>query len=361
MSSSSDEEIVVMYLYLRQRRRRKRRTMWIHPYIEKNINCRMFVAAKELQESDRKILDCYRMSKTTYLELVEIMTPQLQKQNTNMRECVSPQERLLITLMYLGGTSSTYVALGLYFARGESTIASIWKRIAERYYTLWNMPNCLGSIDGKRIRILKKILNTGSTNFNYKNYHSIILMACADADSLFTMIEVGCAGRNSDAGIFRVSSMKRLIEEDALNIPAPGPLPMDENNFSFPFYFVGDEAFPLEKYSMRPFLGRTATNTSRIFNYRLSRARKSVEWLFWHVVNNIIKSACVLHNFVRSKEGIPYHTTIVGNGISQRPTDLMPHDLTLGPNPSPLSLRKYLNNYFFTPQTALPWQWAYCV
>lgn len=108
-------------------------------------------------------------------------------------------------------------------------------------------------------------------------------MACADADGLFTMIEVGYAGRNSDAGIFRVSSMKRLIEEDALNIPAPGPLPMDENNFSFPFYFVGDEAFPLEKYSMRPFLGRTATNTSRIFNYRLSRARKSVEWLFWHV------------------------------------------------------------------------------
>lgn len=99
MSSSSDEEIVVMYLYLRQRRRRKRRTTWIHPYIEKNINCRMFVAAKELQETDRKFLDCYRMSKTTYLELVEIMTPQLQKQNTNMRECVSPQERLLITLM----------------------------------------------------------------------------------------------------------------------------------------------------------------------------------------------------------------------------------------------------------------------
>lgn len=294
------------------------------------------------------------------------------------------------------------MALGLYFARGESTIATIvadttkkiwdslknrfmpvpdqdkWKRIAERYYTLWNMPNCLGSIDGKHFRI-KEYPNTGSTNFNYKNYHSVILMACADADGLFTMIEVGYAGRNSDAGIFRVSSMKRLIEEDALNIPAPVPLQMDENNYSFPFYFVGDEAFPLEKYLMRPFPGRTATNTSRIFNYRLSRARKSVECAFGmltetfmifespircrtpEVVNNIIKSACVLHNFVRSKEGIPYHTTNVGNGISQRPTDLMPHDLTLGPNPSPLSLRKYLNNYFLTPQTALPCQWAYCV
>lgn len=86
-------------------------------------------------------------------------------------------------------------------------------------------------------------------------------MACTDADGMFTMIEVGYAGRNSDVGIFRVSAMKRLIEADALNIPAPARLPLDENN-SFSFYFVGDEAFPLEKYLMRPFPGRTATNTS---------------------------------------------------------------------------------------------------
>lgn len=306
----------------------------------------------------------------------------------------------LFVFRYLGGTSTTYVALGLYFARGESTIANIvaettkkiwetlmntymavpdtnkWKQIAERYYTLWNMPNCLGSLDGKHFKI-KKYPNTGSANFNYKNYNSVILMACADADGLFTMIEVGYAGRNSDAGIFRVSHMKRLIESDALNIPAPARLPLDENNYSFPFYFVGDEAFPLEKYLMRPFPGRNATNTSRVFNYRLSRARKSVECTFGmltekfmlfespircrnpEVVNNIIKSACVLHNFVRSKEGMSYQATNISGGTSQRPNGIIPHELILGPNPSSLALRKYLNNYFLAPQTAL--QWAYCI
>lgn len=77
------------------------------------------------------------------------------------------------------------------------------------------------------------------------------------------------------------------------------------------------------------------------------------------VVNNIIKSASVLHNFVRSKEGTSYQPTMISGVGSQRPNDIIPHDVTLGPNPS--SLRKYLNNYFLTPQTALPWQWAYCI
>ena len=75
-----------------------------------------------------------------------------------------------------------------------------WKQIAERFPCLWNLPNCIGAIDGKHIRI-EKLPKSGSCHFNYKGYHSVVLMAC-DADGLFTMIESGYAGRNSDGGIF---------------------------------------------------------------------------------------------------------------------------------------------------------------
>jgi len=75
---------------------------------------------------------------------------------------------------------------------------------------LWNLPNCVGAIDGKHVRI-EKFANSGSSNFNYKSYHSTVLLACCDADGLFTMIETGYAGRNSDGGIFRASVMKYWI------------------------------------------------------------------------------------------------------------------------------------------------------
>lgn len=85
-----------------------------------------------------------------------------------------------------------------------------WKNIADRYESLRNLPNCIGSIDGKHIRI-EKSPNTGSSNFNYKAYNSIVFLGCCDADGLFTMVETGCAGRNSDGGIFRASAMKYHI------------------------------------------------------------------------------------------------------------------------------------------------------
>lgn len=65
---------------------------------KKNIRCRLFVAAKELQQTDSKFIAFYRMSKQCYMDLVQLIAPAIRQQNTNMRECVSAEERILITL-----------------------------------------------------------------------------------------------------------------------------------------------------------------------------------------------------------------------------------------------------------------------
>lgn len=47
-----------------------------------------------------------------------------------------------------------------------------------------------------------------------------------------------------------------------------------------PFMIVVDDAFPLNKHIMKPYSQVGLTPESRIFNYRLSRARRIVENAF---------------------------------------------------------------------------------
>jgi len=46
MSSSSDEDDIIDYYQYRRQRKLVRREYWTHPYIEKNMKCRLFIAAE---------------------------------------------------------------------------------------------------------------------------------------------------------------------------------------------------------------------------------------------------------------------------------------------------------------------------
>lgn len=247
-----------------------------------------------------------------------------------------------------------------------------WKLIAERFFELWNLPNCLGSIDGKHIRI-QKLPSTGSENFNYKSFHSLILLACGDADGIFTTVEVGFCGRNSDGGVFQASKLGECLRKGRLNIPSDSVLPHSATNF--PFYFVADEAFPLQRNLMRPYPQRSLTNTKRVFNYRLSRGRRTIECAFGmmvqkfqvlksaiqckseHKIIHIIKACCVLHNFIRKREGRAYQLSADSEvNITARPARIREEKPPRRANAAQI-LRTKLANYFISEAGSLPWQW----
>lgn len=64
-----------------------------------------------------------------------------------------------------------------------------FKMIAENFYSIWNFPNCVGSIDGKHIRV-QCPKNSGSMYFNNKKFFSIVLQAVADAHYKFIAVDV---------------------------------------------------------------------------------------------------------------------------------------------------------------------------
>ena len=83
-------------------------------------------------------------------------------------------------------------------------------------------------MDGKHIPI-KCPKGDGSTFFNYKGFHSIVLLGLVDSDYKFTFIDVGCKGRISDGGVFRNTELYNRLVSDELNLPDLMELPQSQN------------------------------------------------------------------------------------------------------------------------------------
>nr|CAI5845544.1 unnamed protein product [Callosobruchus analis] len=189
-----------------------------------------------------------------------------------------------------------------------------WLNIAKQFNDVWNFPNCVGSVDGKHV-VLQAPINTGSEFFNYKSTFSIVLMAVVDADYCFTFADVGCQGRISDGGVIKNTSFYKKLQGNELHLPSDNALPNTEK--VLPYVFVADDAFPLEEHIMKPYPGSHQEDSiERIFNYRLSRARRVVENAFGilsvvfrvlrkpmllepHKAAKVVLACIYLHNYLR--------------------------------------------------------------
>ena len=148
-------------------------------------------------------------------------------------------------------------------------------------------------------------------------------MVVADADYCFISVEFGAYGSLSDSNVFKNSTFGKLLESNKINIPGPRVLPSDAEGLSMPSVLVRDEAFALSEHVLRPCPNKKSTLLKRIYNYRLSRARRIVECTFgilankWRIFHRpigvtpdfcdiIIKPCCILHNYVTENDGIQF-------------------------------------------------------
>ena len=192
--------------------------------------------------------------------------------------------------------------------------------MAESFNNQWNFPHCLGAMDGKHI-VVHPPPNSGSYFFNYKHSFSIVLLALVDANYRFLYIDVGCNGRISDGGVYRNSELSDAIKNNSLHFPRPQPL--QDETFSLPYMIVSDDAFPLQTNIMKPYSQAGLTTEKRIYNYRLSRARRIVENAFGILANRfrvfmspigldptkvetIVLACCSMHNFLSIRSSHVY-------------------------------------------------------
>lgn len=185
-----------------------------------------------------------------FTQIVEDLTPRLQKKTTNCRKPLPPGLKLAITLRYMATGSGcpptpssvlchkcVKCVKVIYDHYHETsfkcpTTENGWKKVAQGLSDKWNFHHCCGCIDGKHMR-LQAPPHSGSVYYNYKLLrYSIIMLALVDASYKFMYVDVGAHGADSDAGIFR----KCGLEKDNTHLPPSEPLPGGDTDV--PYYMV---------------------------------------------------------------------------------------------------------------------------
>ena len=349
------------------------------------------------------------MSPERFDHLVQLLKPAVQKKPCPTREVISVEERLAVTLRYLA-TGDSQQSQAFNFRIGRATVCHIvrdvcaaiwdtlseiylkaptrmsdWESIADDFTSDWDFPNVIGALDEKHIAMECPKLG-GSKYYNYKQFHSLVLMAMCDSKYCFTYVDIGGFGSDNDAGLFSQTALYEELDNCRVPLPAPKFL----CGYILPPVIVADDIFPLKPWLMKPFPGKNGLkHEEKLFNYRLSRSRRTIENAFgfickWRIfkkairadvntVESIIKACVCLHNYLLLTDNSRYtpsgfvdRKTANGNLISgewrsiiAREGDVLTPMATQGSNNFNYTASGVRNNfmdYVNSADGALPWQ-----
>ena len=185
--------------------------------------------------------------------------------------------------------------------------------------------------------------------------------------------------------------MKKAPENNTLNLPKPKPLPIENSFNDIPYVCVGDDAFPLTTYMMKPYPQKDLSLDKRVFNYRLSRARRISENAFgilaarWRIfrkpfplqpekVKIITFSVLILHNWLKSEassgkvyippnfidyEDIGNDTVTSGEwrkDVTSESWHYLQPTNKRNPTQPAKEIREEFKEFFMT-EGSVPWQW----
>ena len=285
--------------------------------------------------NNRDWIENFRMQKSTFMYICNLLRPHIQKKDTIMRCAITVEKRVAVTLWRLA-TNVEYRTIGHLFGISRASVCCIVREVCENivrvvmpkyikwprgeqlqetielFENMWDYPQCAGAIDGSHIPIIAPE-EFHTDYFNRKGWHSVILQAVVDARYRFTDVNIGWPGSVHDARVFTNSEIFKKGQRGCLFDSSTAKSKVIQG-VEVPVHLIGDPAYPLMSWLMKAHsdTGQLSTVQST-FNYRLSRARNVVENAFgrlkgrWRClakrndcdlefVKLQVASCCTLHN-----------------------------------------------------------------
>ena len=290
--------------------------------------------------TDAEWKENFRMSKKTFKLLCNHLQKHIGRKDTRLRPAIAVEKRVAITLWRLA-TNCEYRTIGHLFGVACGTVCVIVNEVCqaiarnltkkyikiprgrqltdtvEKFESKFNFPQCFGAIDGSHIPIIAPT-DCPKDYYNRKGFHSVLLQGIVNSSYCFSDIYIGWPGSVHDARMFCNSKAYKLGESGQLVPPSTKLI----NGVQVPLLILGDPAYPLLSWLMKPFSDNGKLSADQLmFNYCLSRARSVVENAFgrlkgrWRclmkrndmdLVNviNAIAACTVLHNMCEINKDI---------------------------------------------------------
>ncbi|XP_054706919.1 uncharacterized protein LOC129216727 [Uloborus diversus] len=353
-------------VYIRNSRPKKKKIlppkkMWVSPLLSERLTLGFFHCKHaKLRDDPVKFMEFYHMSPATFDELCDALRPHFNFEATMMRKPIPFEERIATTMRFLA-SGCTYTDLMFEFRIGTSTISQLvkdvctkichhlkemvmtdpnsekWKAIADDFYKRSDFPNCVGAIDAKQLKV---IYHTGRRRNGEAKRFSVstfVLLAICDSNYLFTDVDVIQYDQTDpkdpieDPGLFGDSNIGKKLYNSEMNLPNLCPLPKTERP-NMPFVLVAGKAFGLARNVMRPYASKSNDTELKVFNCRLSKARRFIECTFaifskkWGVfhkpmttspetADKIFRACVLLHNFILLRDGYCFEDTLQIHGF----------------------------------------------
>ncbi|XP_035918326.1 uncharacterized protein LOC118516502 isoform X2 [Anopheles stephensi] len=112
---------------LRRRNRQIVRTWWMRPiFFRRQEDGNRLLDNIVAEQANETVVNFLRMKKEDFIVLLQAIRPAISRMNTNMRDSITAQERLLITLRYIAA-GETFSSLQYLFRVSRSSISNIVK------------------------------------------------------------------------------------------------------------------------------------------------------------------------------------------------------------------------------------------
>ena len=253
--------------------------------------------------SPEKFYETLRMSLATFNHILVRIHDKLLKK-TVTEEPIPPDFRLAMTIYKLARGDYNYT-IGEMCGLAKSTVCvivtetcsaiinTLWDDTVKKYFPTsrddfkesmakfgeeWQFPYAFAAADGSHLPIKcpKGGAQAMKQYFNFKGFYSIVLMALVDAEYIFIWASVGAPGNTHDSTLMQSTELwDRIVAGNVI----PNIVQQIEN-VDIPPLILGDGAFPLRTWIMKPHGDAVLPEDKRSFNYRHSRARLVTEGAF---------------------------------------------------------------------------------